>query len=297
MRKAMVREEHKLISMKKRCNLLDVTRSVLYYRGKQNNDTFLVNEIREVYEQTPFYGYRRIHIMLRQRGIIINRKKVQRLMRVAGIQAIYATPKTTVRDQAHTIYGYLLKDITISRPNHVWQVDITYIKTACGFVYLVCLIDVFSRKIMGWYLSTFLDTASCEQALYNALLNSKPEIINSDQGCQFTSAAWTSALLKNGIAISMDGKRRWADNVYIERLWKTIKYESVFLHSFDTVQQTRDALSKYIRFYNEERPHQALNYHTPNAIYEKGTIPSKKTLFENFAILSRKEGCMIPKLA
>lgn len=218
-------------------------------------------------------------------------------MRVAGVQAIYAAPKTTVKNHEHEVYAYLLRDITICRPNQVWQVDITYIKIAHGFVYLVCLIDVYSRKIVGWNLSTYLDTQSCEQAMLNALLCGKPEIVNSDQGCQFTSSSWINLVIKSGARVSMDGKGRWADNVYIERLWKTIKYESVFLHSFDTVQQARDALSKYIKFYNEDRPHQALNYHTPSAIYESGIIPSKKTLFENFAILSRKEGHMIPKLA
>jgi len=269
----------------------------MYYKRKQVNETFIVNEIREVYEWKPIYGYRRIHIMLRKRGMIINRKRVQRLMKVAGIKAIYSEPKTTIKNQTHSIYKYLLKDLAITRPDQVWQVDITYIKIRHGFVYLICLIDVFSRKIMGWYLSTFLDTASCEQALYNALSATTPEIINSDQGCQFTSDSWTSDLIKNNIKISMDGKGRWADNVYIERLWKTIKYESVFLQSFDTVQQVRSTIALYIEFYNEERPHQTLNYHTPNAIHRLGTIPSRQSLFAGFLADHRREGFMIPKLA
>ena len=290
----MVEHKSEFLSMKKRCELLDVTRSTLYYQPKQVNETFIVNEIRETYEQWPFYGYRRIHIELRKHGMIINRKKVQRLMKIAGIKAIYSTPKTTIKNQAHLIYKYLLRGLEIVRPDQVWQVDITYIKIRFGFVYLICLIDVFSRKIMGWYLSTFLDTESCKQALHNALSKAHPEIINSDQGCQFTSESWTSDLIENNIKISMDGKGRWADNVYVERLWKTIKYESVFLHSFDTVQQTRSALAKYIEFYNEERPHQTLNYHTPSAIYKLGMVPSRQSLFEGFIALHRKEVDMIP---
>lgn len=285
------------VSVKKRCELLDVTRSTLYYNSKRINEIGVINEIRSVYEQKPFYGYRRIQIELRKQGMIINRKRVQRLMKVAGLRAIYPTPKTTIQNREHLTYKYLLKDLTIRRPNHVWQVDITYIKIRHGFVYLVCLIDVFSRKIMGWYLSTFLDTESCEQALYKALLTGKPEIINSDQGCQFTSEIWINLMIQNNIKISMDGKGRWADNVHVERLWRTIKYESVFLHSFDTVQQAQDTLAQYIEFYNNERPHQALNYHTPSAIYNLGVIPSRQQLFAQFATLHRKEEIMIPKIA
>lgn len=188
--------------------------------------------------------------------------------------------------------------MAIDRPNQAWQVDITYIKMRHGFVDLVCLIDIFSRKIMGWSLSTFLDTTSCLEALKNALQQAIPEIINSDQGCQFTSAAWVEALTKNGIFISMDGKGRWADNVFVERLWRTIKYENVFLHSFDSVSQARLTLHKFIIFYNEKRFHQALNYHTPNDIYVLKKVPTNQQLFEQFRLknnfISQEVG-MTPK--
>ncbi len=182
------------------------------------------------------------------------------------------------------MFPYLLRGVIIDRPNQVWQVDITYIKMRHGFVYLVCLIDVFSRKIMGWSLSTFLDTASCLEALNSALKQEVPEIINSDQGCQFTSTAWIEALTQKGIFISMDGKGRWADNV--------------FLHSFDTVAQAKSALHEFITFYNEKRFHQALNYHTPNIIYELKKVPTKQQLFEQFKLQNHSinlEGVLPPK--
>jgi putative transposase len=176
----------------------------------------------------------------------------------------------------------LLLEMKIQQPNQVWQVDITYIKISHGFVYLVALIDVFSRKVMGWSLSIFLDTISCLEALNSALQNGVPEIINSDQGCQFTSNQWITALQNNNIGVSMDGKGRWADNVYIERLWRSIKYELVFIHHFDTVQEVRDALASYIAFYNQQRYHQSLNYHTPDDIFVKKVIPTKQQLFASF---------------
>ena len=166
--------------------------------------------------------------------------------------------------------------------------DITYIKIRTGFVYLVCLIDIFSRKIVGWDLSTSLDTTSCIIACKQALKGSIPDIINSDQGCQFTSDLWIDTLKQNGIRISMDGKGRWVDNKYVERLWRTVKYESVFLHSFDSVYQARNTLSKFIVFYNENRPHQSLNYHTPEVIYNLGIIPTKQQLFENFRVQNQQ---------
>jgi len=243
-----------------------------------------MNEMRDIYQETPFYGYRRITVGLRERGFLVNHKKVQTLMSLTGMEAIYPVKRTTIRNQDHKVYPYLLRGMVIDRPNQVWQVDITYIKMRQGFVYLVCLIDVFSRKIMGWSLSTFLDTASRLEALNNALKYGAPEIINSDQGCQFTSAAWVEALTQKSIFISMDGKGRWADNVYVERLWRTIKYENVFLHSFDTVAQARLTLRKFITFYNEKRYHQVLNYHSPDVVYSLKRIPTKQELFESFRL-------------
>lgn len=268
------------------CELLNVPRSTVYYHPKlsKNNDVVILNEVRDIYQKSPFYGYRRILVELRKSGFEINHKRLQNLLSREGIQAVYPKKKTTIRDQRHKVHPYLLRGLSIDRPNQVWAVDITYIKVRNGFVYLVCLIDVFSRRIMGWTLSTFLDTQPCLDALVSALKNGKPEIINSDQGCQFTSDMWIDFLTQDGIKISMDGKGRWVDNKYIERLWRTIKYENVFLHSFDTVDQAWEALRRFIEFYNQKRPHQTLNYHTPDAIYNLGIVPSKQQLFESFRL-------------
>ena len=280
----MIEHGSNKVNVKRKCELLGVARSSMYYQSKatENNDVAILNEIQDIYQECPFYGYRRIHIELRKKGFEVNHKRVQRLLNDANITAIYPSKRTTIRNEQHKTYPYLLKNLVINRPNQAWQVDITYIKMRHGFVYLVCLIDVFSRKIMGWDLSTFLDTSSCLRALENALAIATPEIINSDQGSQFTSNLWTENLIRNNILVSMDGKGRWADNVHIERFWRTIKYENVFLHSFDTVEQARIVLGKFIEFYNQTRPHQALNYHTPDAIYRLKCIPTKQQLFEQF---------------
>jgi putative transposase len=283
-RKEMIEHGGRSLSVKRKCELLNVVRSTVYYQPKsvEDNAAVLMNEIRDIYQETPSYGYRKITIGLRQRGFVVNHKKVQNLLATAGIKAIYPAKRTTIRNSEHKVFPYLLKGMVINRPNQVWQVDITYIKMRHGFVYLVCLIDVFSRKIMGWSLSPFLDTTACIEALKKALKHGSPEIINSDQGCQFTSDTWIETLTREKIFISMDGKGRWADNVYVERLWRTIKYENVFLHTFDTVDQAKLTLGKFIKFYNEQRFHQALNYHTPDAIYELQRIPTKQELFMKF---------------
>lgn len=279
------------LDFKKKCELLNVPRSSMYYEPKilnDNSDMIIINELAEIYQKHSFYGYRRMTIKLQEKGFLINHKKVRRLLKIAGIQAIYPIKKTTVRNSQHKVFPYLLKNMTINQPNQVLKVDITYIKICRGFVYLICLIDVFSRKIMGWKLSTFLDTASCLEALNLALQHGIPTMINSDQGCQFTSDAWINALQTKGIQISMDGKGRWIDNVLIERLWRTIKYELIYLHSFDTVQQVREALDKYIVFYNQERRHMSLNYHTPDEIFALKTIPTKHDLLKDFVLKNNK---------
>ena len=227
-----------------------------------------MNEIREIYQETLFYGYRRVHAVLDIKGYAHNRKKTQRLMGLTGLQAIYPRKRTTINNPEHVKYPYLLKGLEIKSVNQVWAVDITYIKLRHGFGYLVCLIDIFSRRIMGWAFSPFLDTQLCLDAFNGTRQHAKPEIINSDQGCQFTSRQWIEALSADSIKISMDGKGRWADNVYIERLWRSIKYEAVYLHSFDTMQQAREALARYIAFYNQQRPHQSLGYKTPDYVYK-----------------------------
>lgn len=296
----MVEHGDGIIDIKRKCELLNVARSSIYYKPKEieSDDVIIMNEIEEIYVKKPFYGYRRITVELRSKGFIVNHKKVQRLLKVMGRKAVYPTRATTIRNPDHKVFKYLLRGLKIERPNQAWQVDITYIKVKNGFVYLICLIDVFSRKIMGWTLSTFLDTPPCLQALENAFKHGLPEIVNSDQGCQFTSAAWVETLMKNSILISMVGKGRWADNVYVERLWRSIKYENVHLLSFDTVKQARIALGDYINFYNQKRWHQALNYHTPDVIYELKSIPTKQQLFEQFLLQNKpltREVIMTPK--
>jgi len=258
----------------------------MYYKPKpqDNDDVLIMNELRTIYQRHPYYGYRKMMVGLREIGIVANHKKVQHLLKAAGIQAIYQTKRTTVRNIQHKVFPYLLRNMKIERPNQAWQVDITYIKIRGGFVYLIGLIDIFSRKIMGWNLSTFLDTASCLEALFLALKYYKPEIINSDQGCQFTSESWVNILQQQSILISMDGKGRWVDNVFVERLWRTIKYELVYLHSFDTVTQAREAIANFIIFYNQQRFHQSLNYHTPDAVFGMGVIPTKQELYASFAL-------------
>lgn len=262
---------HRKLSVKRKCELFKVARSRVYYCKKSvpDDDIRLMNEMREIYTQYPFYGYRRIHATLRRKGYMHNHKRTERLMRIAGLQAIYPHKKTTVRNNAHAIFPYLLRNLKIERPNQIWSVDITYIKIRSGFVYLVCLIDVYSRKIMGWAVSISLDVDVCLRALEDALYRYVPEIINSDQGCQFTSHKWVDKLKYEKISISMDGKGRWADNIYIERFWRSIKYEAVYLQSFETVKQACVGLAHYIEFYNSIRPHQALGYKTPDQIFEE----------------------------
>lgn len=291
----MVGCDDKIVNVKRRCELVNVPRASIYYkpRPQENDNVSTMNELRSIYHEHPYYGYRKMTVALRKIGIIANHKKVQNLLKVAGIQAIYPTKRTTIKNMQHKVFPYLLNAFKIERPNQVWQVDITYIKIRGGFVYLICLIDVFSRKIMGWELSISLDTASCLEALNTALKHHTPDIINSDQGCQFTSEDWVNTLQQHGILISMDGKGRWVDNVFVERLWRTIKYELIFLNSFDTVAQLRTALVKFIDFYNKERFHQSLNYHTPDAVFSMETIPTKQELYASFDL---KQSCNFERI-
>lgn len=241
----------------------------MYYKKNPLSplDIEIMNEMVDINRQIPFYGYRRVKVELKTRGYTINHKKTQRLMKLVGLKALYPKKKTTKINITHKKYPYLLRDIVIDYPNKAWDIDITYIKIKFGYVYLVCLIDIFSRKIMGWCLSPYLDTLPSLEALEKALKLGYPSIINSDQGCQYTSDKWVSALIEKKIQISMDGKGRWADNIYIERFWRSIKYECLYLHSFETVVEAREILGNYIEFYNQLRPHQSLEYKTPNFVY------------------------------
>ena len=227
----------------------------------------LMKLIDEEYTKHPFYGTRRMQSYLRNQGYHVNRKHVQRLYRLMGLEAIYPKPKLSKRNSAHKVYPYLLRGIEINRCNQVWSTDITYIRLKNGFVYLMAIIDWHSRYVIDWQLSTTLDSDFCEETLLRVLLKSKCEIFNTDQGSQFTSAGFIKILLNNDIKISMDGKGRALDNIFVERLWRSVKYEVVFPSQWETVQDARIGLKKYFEFYNCERFHQSLNHKTPWSVY------------------------------
>lgn len=221
------------------------------------------------YLSTPFYGARRMALWLKERGYKVNRKRIQRLMRIMGLKAIYQHPGTSKPAPGHKIYPYLLRDIKVTRPNQVWTADITYIPMARGFLYLVVIMDWYSRYVISWRLSNTLDAGFCIDALEEALKKGCPEIFNTDQGAQFTSEAFTTILEQHGIRISMDGKGSYSDNLFIERLWRTVKYEEVYLKAYQNGREARTNLGNYFRFYNTERPHQALGYRTPAEVFKE----------------------------
>ena len=225
--------------------------------------------IDEVHLKRPFYGSRRIRDNLQDLGHSVNRKKVQRLMRLMGISALYPKANTSRPGKRHKIYPYLLKGLTIDRPNQVWATDLTYIPMAKGFVYVVAIMDWYSRKVLAWRVSNTMDADFCVDALEEAISRyGAPDIFNTDQGAQFTSEAFTGVLKEAGIRISMDGKGRWVDNVFVERLWRSLKYEEVYLKAYETVAQDRQGMGNYFRFYNRERRHQSLDRQTPDQVYE-----------------------------
>ena len=234
--------------------------------------------IDEEYLRHPCLGSRRMALWLKEQGRQVNRKRVQRLMRLMGIEAIYPKRRTTIVDQEHRVYPYLLRNVAITHPNHVWSTDITYIPLRCGFMYLVAVMDWYSRYILSWRLSNSLDTSFCLEALDAALADARPEIFNSDQGCQFTSLAFTSRLLENEILISMDGCGRALDKVFIERLWRSVKYEDIYLKSYERVDELYEGLTEYFTWYNGKRPHQSLDNRTPESIYRGERILSSESL-------------------
>jgi len=254
----------------KQCRLLDISRSGLYYRPKDlpDDDLMLMNLIDRQYLVTPFYGSRKMAVELtRQTGLAVNRKRVRRLMQLMGIRVLYRRPRTSKPAPWHNVYPYLLRDLKIMQPNQVWAADITYIPMAKGFLYLVTIIDWYSRYVISWRLSNTLDDDFCVAALEEALSRGKPEIFNTDQGSQFTGDAFTGLLKANGIRISMDGKGSYNDNLFIERLWRTVKYEEVYLKAYADGREARISLGEYLRFYNTSRPHQSLGYRTPAEVY------------------------------
>lgn len=269
-RKKKVDRAHKL-SISRQCLALDISRSSAYRKlaGVSDGDIDMMRKLDELHLKRPFKGSRRLRDDLWDNyGLQVNRKRVQRLMRLMGIRALHPGAKTTRPNPKHKVYPYLLRELEINRVNQVWCTDLTYIPMRKGFLYLIAIMDWHSRKVLSWRLSNSLDAAPCVEALEEALANhGTPEIFNSDQGCQFTSEDFTDVLKDNGIKISMDGKGRWMDNVFIERLWRSLKYEEVYLKAYDSVAQARQGIDDWLMFYNEERRHASLSRMTPDQVY------------------------------
>lgn len=271
----MIDKNNKDLSMSEQCKLLDISRSGLYYKPSISEESLLLMRfIDKQYTAAPFYGARRMAVELKKIGYTIGRKKTRTLMKQMGIEAIYPKPKLSSPNRADKKYPYLLRGKVIDRVNQVWSADITYIPLANGFGYLVAVIDWFSRKVIAWEFSNLLDTDFCIKALNKALNQEVPEIFNTDQGCQFTSKEFTGILESAGVQISMDGRGRALDNIFIERLWRSLKYENVYPKDYQGMTDARRGLNAYFEFYNEKRPHQSLKYQTPNAIYLGETAPA-----------------------
>lgn len=268
----MIERDAMRLPLSRQCELLEVSRSSAYYRPATagSEELALMRLIDRQYLATPFYGSRRMTAELRAQGHAVNRKRVQRLMRLMGLEAIYQKPRTSAPAADHRVYPYLLRGLAIDRINQVWAADITYIPMARGFLYLVAIMDWLSRYVLVWRLSNTLDAAFCVEALEAALALGQPEIFNTDQGCQFTSADFTATLEHQGVRISMDGKGRFSDNIFVERLWRSVKYEEVYLHAYDTGAEAQAGLARYFGFYNDERRHQALGYRTPHQVFAAG---------------------------
>ena len=272
-RENKLKRDHASLSIRRQCTLLSLARSGVYRerRGPRAEDLALMRKIDELFLAYPFLGSRRIARMLRDDGLRANRKRVQRLMRAMGLQALGPKPNTSKKAKGHAVFPYLLKGLEIVQPNHVWAADITYIPIGRGFLYLVAIMDWASRAVLAWRLSNTMDTGFCLEALDEALARyGSPEIFNTDQGSQFTSAAFTSRLISRGIRVSMDGRGRYLDNIFIERLWRSLKHENVYLMAYADGREARTGIARWIGFYNERRPHQALAYATPMAAWRSG---------------------------
>jgi len=264
------------LSVRRQCELLGLSRSSFYYEpgGEAAEDLRRMRLIDEQYTARPFYGSRRMTIWLNEQGEEVNRKRVQRLMRVMGLEAIYPKPRLSLAGKGHRIYPYLLRGVKVERRDQVWSTDITYVPMTSGFMYLAAVIDWYSRYVIGWRLSNTLDGSFCLELLEEALRGGRPEIFNTDQGVQFTAAAFTGRLESAGVAVSMDGRVRALDNVFVERLWRSVKYEDIYIQGYDTAPGLHRGLARYFAFYNDERPHQSLDYRTPAAMY-RGTEVEK----------------------
>lgn len=266
----MIDASNNALSIRRQCELLRVSRSGLYYEpvGIDAEELALMRLIDELHLKRPFYGSRRVARVLRAQGHAADRKRVQRLMQKMGIEGMAPKPNTSRPAPEHPRYPYLLRNLEISRVDQVWATDITYIPLAHGFCYLVAVIDWYSRRVLSWRVSNTVDSSFCIDALQEALWRfGQPEIFNTDQGAQFTADDFTKVLRERGVKISMDGKGRCLDNVFVERLWRSVKYEEVYLHAYDDVAQARAGIARYMDFYNLERPHQSLGYQTPDAFY------------------------------
>jgi putative transposase len=268
----LVEKEHPDLSVRKQCELLGVARSSVDYEpvAESAEDLRIKRLLDEIYLIDPCLGTRRLKtILLREHGLNVNRKRLQRLRREMGIEAIYCKPRTSIPEDGHRKYPYLLRNLTVERPDQVWCTDITYVPMPGGHAYLCAVMDWYSRKVLGWAVSNTMETGLCLEALDKALTNTGtvPEIFNTDQGCQFTSVEWTGRLMDLDIQISMDGKGRWMDNVFIERLWRSVKYEEIYLFEHTTIIELCEGLAKWFVRYNDWRPHEALGNQTPKVTY------------------------------
>ena len=277
-RRAAVQPGHEALSVARQCALLGISRSGFYYErvGISEEDQTCMRMMDEVFTKRPYFGSRRLRDALSDQGHPIGRDHVRRLMRLLGLEAIYPKRRLSLRNGAHKVYPYLLRGLAISRPDQVWCSDITYIRLRGGFAYLVAVMDWFSRYVLSWELSMSLDSGFCVSALKAARVSSQPAIFNSDQGCQYTSEAFTEVLLDADVRISMDGRGRVFDNIMIERLWRTVKYEEVFLKDYAHLFAARESLGEYIDFYNEERRHSGLDGKTPSAAYRTGRVRTRR---------------------
>ena len=272
----MVEPRHARLSVRRQCELLELNRSGWYEASRRKpseQDVETMRQIDRIYTQWPWYGSRRIGAILRREGTVVNRKRLQRLMRCMGIEGVRRRRSTSKPAPGHMVFPYLLRGLEVERPDQVWCADITYVPMAAGSMYLVAVMDWYSRYVVSWELSNSLDSAFCVEAVRSALLQGRPEIFNTDQGCQFTSQAFVGMLQQAGVRISMDGRGRALDNVFIERLWRSVKHEDVYVHGYETVPQLYRGLIKYFRYYNEQRPHQGLADRTPGEVYRSRSEP------------------------
>jgi putative transposase len=281
-RRGLIERDHPDLSVGKQCKLLSLSRSSFYYeaRGETDLNLDLMCLIDKQFLETPFYGVRQMTWHLRNEGHLVNEKRIRRLMRLMGLMPIYQKPNTSKAAKGHKIYPYLLRGLRVTRPNQAWCSDITYIPMRRGFLYLVAIMDWHTRKVLAWRISNTLEAGFCVEALNEAIHKfGSPEIMNTDQGSQYTSFVWTDRLRRSGVRISMDGKGRFLDNIFIERLWRSMKYECVYLHAWESGSEARAGIKTWIGFYNRKRPHSAIGGQPPAVVYWRSnetTIPDQQ---------------------